>query len=212
MNLINNPTTERPYKLKVLNKMENQFLKTYPKTYEYEQRTYSISPYQLKILNYIKTLPQRNLHYLVGQQSNKHRNLTLKEMKKLIRDGIRRHIQGTTLPYCPGLENQLVKYFCVFETTKDFYLSQNQNTIVDSDIDMGLHFHLFITSPDNYPWVSFPSLFYTLFDELTHLPQNKRCISKYDYDRLKDLNENFVLYHTKQFKDYPSSEMIMKNY
>jgi len=182
-----------------------------PNTYEYEQRTYPINPYQIKILKAINSLPKKHLHYLVGQQSLKNRNLTLKEMKKLIRDGIRRYIDALTLTQGQGKENKLVKYFCVFETKKDFCHSQHQNTIVDTEIDMGLHFHLFISSPDDYPWISFSAMFYTMLNELTHLPQNRRCISKYDYNRIEKLDENFVLYHTKQFMYNPSSEMIMTN-
>ena len=205
MNIINQPTTN-----KILYRLDTQFL-SHPKTYEYEQRIYSISPYQLIILNHIKSLPKKHLYYLVGQQSIKHRNLTLNELRKLITTGIRRYIKNTTLTYYPGLENQLVKYFCIFETTKDFYHSQHQNTILNNEVDMGLHFHLFISSPDNYPWVCFHSLIFTIFTELTYLPKNHRCISKYDYDRINVLNENFILYHTKQFKDHPSKEMIMTN-
>ena len=123
---------------------------------QYELRTYEIKPHQLKILNQIKSLPQKRLHYVVGQQSSDHPNLTLPEMKKLIRRGIRRYIQETTLHYHQGLENELVKFYCVFETKKDFFHSQHENSLVDEDLDMGIHFHLFLTSIDNYRWISFP--------------------------------------------------------
>lgn len=182
-----------------------------PKTYSYEQRTYTISPPQLKILNTIKTLPKRHLHYLVGQQSIKHRNLTLKEMKSLIKKGIRKYCEDLNPGIDKRRENNYLQFFCVFETTKEFFLSQHENKIVNEEINMGIHFHLFITSPDNYPWVSFPSLFHYIFIELTHLPQNHRCITKYDYNRLHELPENFILYHTKQFMYSPSNEMVMTN-
>lgn len=190
-------------------KTTNNYLSPQPNTYQYDQRTYEISPTQLKILNSIKSLPKKNLHYLVGQQSNEHRNLTLQEMKKLIRDGIRRYFKQVTLPSNRTIENELVKYFCVFETVKDFSLSQHQNSIFDEEIFMGIHFHLFITS--EIGWVSFPSMFHSIFNELTHLKHNHRCISKFDYNRLEVLEDNFILYHTKQFQNNPSTEMIMTN-
>lgn len=178
---------------------------------EYETRTYRINPYQLRILNHIKNFPQKRLHYLVGQQSKTNRNLSLSEMKMLIRKGIRNYCKGLNIHFRKGDENKLIKYFCVFETTKTFFHSQHENIKVDEEIEMGVHFHLFISSPDNYPWVSFPSLFHTIFTELTHLPQNRRCISKFDYNRLIDVDENFILYHTKQFMYHFSTEMVMTN-
>lgn len=177
----------------------------------YKQRTYSINPYQLKILNEVKSLPKKHLHYLVVQQSNTNYNLTLKEIRKLIRSGLKRYFQETLIPYQNGIENELVKFLCVFETTKDFFHSQHQNIIVNEDIEMGIHFHLFITSPDNYSWLSFPNLFHTIFNELTHLPHKNKCISKFDYTKLNELDENFILYHTKQFMYRPSIEMVMTN-
>ena len=178
---------------------------------KYKLRTYHINPYQLKILNEIKSLPKKKLHYLVGQQSSTFPNLTLREMRKLIRRGFRRYIQETNTMYYPGLENELVKFYCVFETKREFFHSQHQNNIVEDDIDMGLHFHLFLSSPDNYPWISFPTLIHTIFSELTSMKHKQRCISKYDYVRIEELDENFILYHTKQFMYRPSVEMIMKN-
>lgn len=178
---------------------------------KYKLRTYHINPYQLKILNEIKSLPKKKLHYLVCQQSSTFPNLTLREMRKLIKRGLRRYFQETTLHYHPGLENQLVKFFCVFEVKKDFFHSQHQNTLVNEDIEMCIHFHLFLTSPDNYHWISFPSLIHTIFSELTSMKHKQRCISKYDYVKIEKLEDNFILYHTKQFMYRPSSEMIMKN-
>ena len=180
-------------------------------TFEYQNRTYKINPHQLKILNTIKSLPKKHLHYLVVQQSNNHSNLSLNEMKKSIRDGIRRYFQETLIPYQSTIINELVKFFCVFETTKDFFHSQHQNTIVTEDVEMGIHFHLFITCPDNCSWVSFPSIIHYIYLELTHLPHKKLCVSKFDYDKINNLDENFILYHTKQFMFRPSVEMIMRN-
>ena len=175
----------------------------------YKLRTYEINPYQLKILNVVKSLPRKNLHYVTGQQSDKHLNLTLPEMKKLIRRGLRRYFQETSLHYHQGLENELVKFFCVFETKKDFFHSQHQNNVIYVEVDMGLHFHLFISPIKD--WVSIPTLIHTIFTELTSIKHKQRCISEFGYMRIEDLQDNFILYHTKQFMFRPSSEMVMKN-
>lgn len=180
------------------------------RTYTYEGRTYFINPNQLKILRKIQSLPQRNLHYLVGQQSNKKRNLTLNELKLFIRMGIERYCERQSIYYKNGDQDKLIKYFCVFETTGDFFHSQHENKIVDENIQMGIHFHLFFSSHDNT--ISFPSLIHYIFVELTKLEHKEGSISKYDYKRIKNLDENFVLYHTKQFMYRPSKEMIMFNF
>lgn len=179
------------------------------KTYTYEGRTYFIKPHQLDILRNIQSLPQKNLHYLVGQQSNKHPNLTLKELKNSIKKGIREYCKSQSIYYKYGDENKLIKYYCVFETTEDFFHSQHENKIVDEKIEMGIHFHLFISSHDNI--VSYPSLIHTIYLEFTKLEHKRRCISKYDYKRIEKLDENFILYHTKQLMFRPSKEMLITN-
>jgi hypothetical protein len=161
-------------------------------------RTYELNEFQKKMISDIKSLPRKNLHYITAQQSDKHPNLTLPEMKKLIRRAIRRYIQEANLNYYSGLENELVKFYCVFETKKEFSLSQRSEKITNDEVSLGLHFHLFITCPDNYPWICFTSLSYQILRELSSLPKKKKCISKYGYFKIEDLNENFVQYHTKQ--------------
>jgi hypothetical protein len=47
-------------------------------------------------------------------------------MKNLIRRGIRRYFQETLLHYHQGLENELVKFFCVFETKKTSFTPNTQ--------------------------------------------------------------------------------------
>ena len=175
----------------------------------HKERTYYIKPHQLQILNEIKSLPSKNLHYITGQQSDHHTNLTLPEMKKLIRRGLRQYFQETSLHYYQGLENELVKFYCVFETKKDFFHSQHQNDIINPEIDMGIHFHLFISPVKE--WISIPTLIHTIFTELTSLKHKQRCLSEYGYMKIEELEDNFILYHTKQFMFRPSSEMVMKN-
>lgn len=128
----------------------------------------------------IKSLPQRKLHYLTAQQSNKFLNLTLPELKKLIRKGLRKYIQQIEPTYYKGLENKLVKFYCVFETKKEFSLSQQKNEIVSEDPSLGLHFHLFLSSPDNYSWVCFDALIFSIFYELTSIMHKPGKLTTHD--------------------------------
>lgn len=171
-------------------------------------RTYELNEFQKKMISDIKSLPRKNLHYITAQQSDKHLNLTLPQMKKAIRQAIRRYIKEANLNYYSGLENELVKFYCVFETKKEFSLSQRSAKTLTDEVNMGLHFHLFISCPDNYPWICFTSLSYQILRELSSFPKKQRCISKYGYFEIEDLEEDFVQYHTKQ-QDIFSREMIM---
>ena len=173
--------------------------------------TFELNSFQTNMIKEIKSLPQRKLHYLTAQQSNKYLNLTLPEMKKLIRRGLRRYIQQIEPIYYKGLENELVKFYCVFETKKEFSQSQQKNGLVCEDPSLGLHFHLFLSSPDSYSWVCFDALIFSIFCELTSLSHKKNAISQYGYFKIDKLNEDFIQYHTKQFIKYQSNEMIYKN-
>jgi hypothetical protein len=172
---------------------------------------YHLNDFQAKMRNEIKSLPQRKLYYLTAQQSNQYLNLTLPELKKLIRKGIRKYIQQIEPRYYKGLENEILKFYCVFETKKEFNLSQQKNELVSTDTSLGLHFHLFLSSPNNYSWISFDALIYQIFCELTSIKHKKNAISKYGYFKIDNLEEFFMQYHTKQFVNYPSNEMIYKN-
>jgi hypothetical protein len=162
------------------------------------------------MVNDIKSLPKKHLHYITAQQSNQYQNLTLKELKKLIKRGIRRYIQELEPNYYPSKENELVKFYCVFETTKEFNLNIKNESLGDLPF-MGLHFHLFISCPDNYNWISFEKLIFQIFYELTSIKHKQSCISKYGHFKIEDIDEGFLNYHTKQFTTNPSLEMILKN-
>jgi len=179
---------------------------------KYKTRTFEIKQHQKDIVDAISSLPRRNLHYITGQQSNRYPNLSLIELKKFIRRGIRQYLAPTMVLQPSKKESDLIKFYCVFETTKDFFHSQHRNTDVGEEMFLGLHFHLFISPTPTNHWVSFPSLVHTIFSELTSIRHKSMCISKYDYSKIEDLNENFILYHTKQFMFHPSREMILTNY
>lgn len=173
-------------------------------------RTYELNEFQKKMISDIKSLPRKNLNYITAQQSDKHPNLTLPQMKKAIKQAVKRYIQEANLNYYSGLENELVKFYCVFETKKEFSLSQRSEKITNDEVSLGLHFHLFITCPDSYPWICFTSLSYQILRELSSFPKKKKCISKYGYFEIDKLEEDFVQYHTKQ-QDYVQREMILKS-
>ena len=169
-----------------------------------------LNEFQIKMINDIKSLPRKNLHYITAQQSNQYSNLTLKELKKLIKRGVRRYIQELEPNYYPNKENELVKFYCVFETTKEFNLNLKNESLDDIPF-MGLHFHLFISCPDNYKWICFQSLIFQIFYELTSLKHKQSCISEYGHFKIDNLEERFLQYHTKQFNVISSFEMILRN-
>lgn len=169
-----------------------------------------LNEFQIKMINDIKSLPKKNLHYITAQQSNQYSNLTLKELKKLIKRGVRRYIQELEPNYYPNKENELVKFYCVFETTKEFNLNLKNESLDDIPF-MGLHFHLFISCPDNYKWISFQNLIFQIFYELTSIKLKQNCIKEYGHFKIEKLEERFLQYHTKQFNINPSSEMILRN-
>lgn len=173
-------------------------------------RTYPLKPHQVKTLKEVKKLPLERLHYLVIQQSLKHPNLTLKELKCRIKRGIRLYIQELLgYEYKYGLEDKVIKYFCFFETSKEFFWSQHLNNIVDENIDMSFHVHLFLSG--NYGIVNFTQLIFYIFRELTSQKNKPRCLNKFDYKKLESLEDDFILYHTKQLMFHPNREMTISN-
>lgn len=181
------------------------------KSYQYKGKTYRINPFQQSLFKKIKSLPRKHLHYIVIQQSNHRPNINLKQMQSAIRRAVREYVDETNYPYRPELKNLLVKYVCVFETSKEFHESLFSNDIVEVLPPMGLHLHLFITSPDHCSWICFNTLSYRILHELGGLPNRGSCISKYDYKKLNVFDDGFILYHTKQFYERPSKEMVIAN-
>ena len=175
-------------------------------------RTYTVKPHQIQIYNEIKKLPEKNLTYYVFQQSLIYPNLTLNELKKFIKRSVKRYCYDfSKYDYKPQFENQIIKYYCFFETSKDFFWSQHENIIVEEDINnIGLHFHLFVSS-DRFFFCPHSYSFY-LFEELNSQRNKLKSFSKYDYNRINKLDEDFILYHTKQMMFRYSPELVMKNY
>ncbi len=180
-------------------------------TYRHNDSNYVINQFQEDIFQKIKMLPQKSLYYLVGQQSSdpQRTNLNLKELKYLIRRGITKFIRETTLNYHVGMENELVKYFCVFETNKVFNESQNTKELRNDSFYLGLHFHLFFST--EMKLFNYQGLIHSIFLELTSIPNKRLCLNKYDYERIYTLEDSFILYHTKQFYQQPDKDMILTN-
>jgi len=172
--------------------------------------TYQLKEHQKEILSDVRKLPINQLHYIVGQQSLKYKPLTLKELKKHINRGIKLYVQEWMgYHYIPGIEREIIKYYGFFETSKDFWWSQNTHNLNKESIDLRFHFHLFLSSHKSL--VCFNSVVNSVFTELTSQRNKRFSISKFDYNRVNKLDENFILYHTKQLMHGPSRELIIKN-
>jgi hypothetical protein len=168
-------------------------------------RTYELNEHQKIILKEVNQLPLTDLYYIVVQQSDTSANLTLKELKKYIKRSIKEYVKRSDLlTYWEGKENEVIKYYCFFETTKEFYLSQHTNLLVNEDFYCGFHFHLFISGVNEY-------YIKELIFQLSSLKHKPNCISKIDGIKIERLNNDFILYHTKQLQHRYSSELILKN-
>ena len=80
--------------------------------------------------------------------------------------------------------------------------SPNPNTLHEG--------HSLFISPINKN-IHMDSYIFYLYDELSSYPNKKSCINKYDYKLYNNIPVDFILYHTKQYSDYPR-EMIFKNF
>jgi hypothetical protein len=173
-------------------------------------RTFELKPHQKQILIEVKNLPKSKLHYLVIQQNRNKPNFTLKELKKHIKTGIKKYV-SQLYPFntIKNLEEKIIKYYCFFETSKEFNYSQNKNNIVDENIEMNLHLHLFITSSDSNVYV--PKLINDIIQEYFNQTNKQSSLLKIDYYKIEKLEDDFILYHTKQMKDFINIDFIMKN-
>lgn len=180
-------------------------------SYRYKEKIYEANPLQQEILRKIKSLPRKHLHYMVGQQSDTRPNINLNQMKSAIKRAVKKYVKESNYPYRQELDSKMVQYLCVFETTKEFNGFLYNEEVLEDTPKMGLHFHLFVTNPDNYSGFCFNTLSYYILHELSGFPKRSDCISKFDYRKLGGLNDHFILYHAKQFYQRPSRTMLMTN-
>ena len=169
-------------------------------------RTYELNEHQKVILKEVKSLSLNNLFYIVVQQSKTEKNLTLPELKKYIKrsvsEYVRRHAPET---YYEGKENMNVRYYCFFETVKEFSISQHWDIFAPQNLYCGFHFHLFISGVEE-------DFIMELAYQLNSMKNKKNCISKIDGRPLDRLDDDFILYHAKQFQHCFSPQLILKNY
>lgn len=173
-------------------------------------RINSITPHQKQILADVKRLNPKRLYYLVVQQNRIYPNLSLNELKKHIKRGIKNYTRELLgIDYFVNAENKIIQYYCFFETSKDFYWSQQKNFIPSQVLFIDLHFHLFVSS--NYSSVHIPQLIQYIFRELTSQRIKNKAILKFDYKKINVLEDNFILYHTKQQEEQGTQSMMTKN-
>ena len=177
-----------------------------------EERTYTypIKPFQQTILEEIRTLKPIIYNYVINQKLDRP-NLTMKQLKRCVYRSIRLFIQDYLgIEYRKGIEDKYVKYYCFFETSKEFHLNQNDINSFETDVPMGIHFHLFI-SPISTS-ISMNNYTHYLYEELTSFPHKKTSINDFGYRTYSSLSTDFVLYHTKQWKNRYEPELVMKNF
>lgn len=169
-------------------------------------RTYELNEHQKWILKEVSKLPTTELYYITVQQHIQHTNLTLNELKKYLIRSVREYVRRKYRnDYYPDMENQYIKYIAFFENTKDFFMSQHTDNIVASEFYSGFHFHVFISNIDE-------GFVKELTYQLNSQKNKKGCISKIDRFKLGRLDEDFILYHTKQMMYRYSPQLILKNY
>lgn len=173
-------------------------------------KDYTITPNQKRMIDDVKNLYPKRLYYLVIQQNRLKPNLTINELKKHVRNGIKSYVRTFfSLEYRTNLENELIQYVCFLETSKEFQQSLYQTNLNTDEVYLGLHFHLFISSRSGQ--VHIPQLIHYIFLSLTSQPLKSEAIKLFDYFKVENLDERFIQYHTKQHFRCESPEMYMKN-
>lgn len=172
-----------------------QYYYTIMRDYHYE-----INKYQEQIRIEISQLPTESLYYIVVQQNIIGSNFSLNELKKHIRRSVKEYIFRYSQP------NNIpkIRYIAIFENTHEFFMSQHTTAIVKTDFYSGFHFHLFISGVErDY----LKELAYWLNSQ-----KNKQgCISKIDCVKIEQLDNDFILYHTKQMMFRYSPQLVLKN-
>lgn len=171
--------------------------------------TYELKPHQLNLINKLNLLNPKTLYYLTIQQHKHQRNFTLNEIKKHTRAGIRNEVkQHFGYEYREGIENDVVSYVGIIETSKDFFWSQNDLQNINKDTYMGLHLHLFISSPRSY---YIPSVIHSIVSSFFNQTLKAQSLKKIDYRKVEVFDDDFKHYHTKQGMLYDNSSMIFSN-
>lgn len=172
--------------------------------------TYEVKPHQKELAQKINRLNKNNLYNLVVQQHHKRRNLTLNELKKYIKKGIKDYCKGLYgYQYKEGLENELIQYVCIFETNEAFNKTQFKSLSIDTGINFHYHFHLFISTKKSE--VSMSNLLTSIINSLMSNKLKSDALYKVDYAKIENFTDDFSYYHTKQFQERKEVELLLLN-
>lgn len=171
--------------------------------------TYELKPHQLKLIEKLNLLNPKTLHYLTIQQHQRNLNFTDKEIKKHTRAGIRNNVkEHFGYKYNDGIENEVISYVGIIETSKDFFWSQNDLYNTSKEINMGLHLHLFISANSSY---YIPPVIHHIVNSFFSQSLKAQSLKKIDYRKVEVFDDDFKHYHTKQGMLYDNSSMIFSN-
>ena len=163
---------------------------------------FTLNKHQIIFQKELTKLSASGVYYVVIQQDIKRKNLTLNELKKYIKASVKKYIERYANTKIDGDD---IKYIAFFENTREFFMSQHTTSIVKTDFYSGFHFHLFVTGVDEY--------FIKELDYQLQKQKNKQgCILKFDWDKKTKLEDDFILYHTKQMMYGFSPQLILKNF
>ena len=163
---------------------------------------YTLNKHQVIFQKELSNLSSGGIYYVVIQQDMKKTNLTLNELKMYIKKSVKKYIERYANNKIDGED---IKYIAFFENTREFFMSQHTTAIVKTDFYSGFHFHLFVTGVDEY-------FIKELQYQLQKQKNKQHCILKFDWDIKNKLDDDFILYHTKQMMHGYSSELVLKNF
>lgn len=182
----------------------------YNTSYNYNGVTYQLNELQQEILDKLKSLPKENLHYLVVQQSYDGPNLSRNQLENVIRQTLnycQRQYNGS---YNPKQDIPFIRCVCLFEIDKELHLTQMNYSVIQK-VELGLHFHLFLSSSNLYD-VNYELVDKSIKHRLNTVPGKRECIDKYDFVKASKFTEGFLAYHVKQHWKNPSREMFYANF
>jgi hypothetical protein len=177
--------------------------------------TFEIKEHQKEIVNKINELNKKNLYYFTIQQNKRTRPFTYDELKKHIDGGIKKSIKdyhgiNYIEKFHKEILNKTLSFVTIFETSKEFFWSQNDINNLSEDVFMGLHFHLFI-STNQSSGIYIPQVINNIIDKFNKQTNKYKAIKKVDYNKIKELDNNFMYYHTKQGMFHNNISMIHSN-
>lgn len=159
---------------------------------------YKLQSEVLNRLHQIKKDP--NLNYFVFDVSNFSHHPTLRFRVKQSLNKIRNHY---------GVTNDELKYVGIIETSSK--LSKKEYLFDEDIIDLGLHIHLFVSSPKSIDNKTIKDFICSGLERniTSKSPEIKLWVGDDKFD-MYDIG-NFFKYHTKQFSIDRSMEFVITN-